>query len=64
MAITKPELLVLCDSYFGSREKSESWLQTSILALGNQTPESLLVTESGIEQVYDCIQRLQHGMTS
>lgn len=64
MAITKPELLVLCDGYFGSREKSESWIQTSILALGNQTPESLLVTESGIEQVCDCIQRLQHGMIS
>ncbi len=64
MAITKTELLILRNSFFGSREKSESWLRTSILALGNQTPESLLVTDSGIEQVYDCIQRLQHCMTS
>lgn len=64
MAITKTELLVLCDSYFGSKEKTKSWLQTPILALGNQTPESLTVTESGIEQVYDCIEQLQHGMIS
>jgi putative toxin-antitoxin system antitoxin component (TIGR02293 family) len=64
MAVTKTELLVLCDNYFGSREKTKSWLQTPVLALGNQTPESLTKTENGIEQVYDCILKLQHGMTS
>ncbi len=64
MIITKAELLALCDTYLGSGGKTESWLQALILALGNQTAKSLIVTNSSIEQVYDCIQRLQRGMTN
>jgi putative toxin-antitoxin system antitoxin component (TIGR02293 family) len=64
VAITKTVLLDLCDSYFGSKERTEFWLKTPNLSLGKQTPESLIVTDTGIKRVYDCIQRLQHGMTS
>lgn len=64
MAMTKTELLAACDNYFGSREKTESWLKTEILALGNKTPGSLLVTQPGIDQVYNLIVRLEHGMTA
>ena len=42
----------------------QSWLTTKSIALGNITPESLLVNLEGIEKVKDALGRIEHGIFS
>jgi len=49
---------------FGSLEKLQSWLHTPLLALGQQTPLSLLDTSFGTRLVMDTLGRIEHGIYS
>lgn len=48
----------------GDREKAVNWMRKPVRGLANETPESLLNTESGAVEVLDLIGRLEHGVFS
>jgi putative toxin-antitoxin system antitoxin component (TIGR02293 family) len=48
--------------YFGSREQAGAWLKKPALALGDETPLSLLDTELGAEQVMTLLGQLEYGV--
>lgn len=50
------------EDVFGEKEKFESWLQESIIALWNQRPIDLLSTEEWRKIVYEALVRIQHGV--
>lgn len=43
------------------KEKFQRWLKKPNLSLGQDTPESLLDTLTGIQEVYFCLNRLEYG---
>jgi putative toxin-antitoxin system antitoxin component (TIGR02293 family) len=50
--------------YDGDRDGAREWLQTSIPALGDQSPLALARTEPGAREVEDLIGRIEHGIVS
>ena len=46
---------------FGNLEAFNSWLSKDAFGLQNQTPDSLLLTSTGINMVMDELTRIQHG---
>ena len=42
--------------------KFQRWLEKPNLSLGGQSPDSLLDTVTGIEEVTACLQRIEHGI--
>ena len=48
-------------SVFGTKEKFDTWLNTSIVALGGITPKSVLDSAFGIEWIMDELGRIEHG---
>jgi putative toxin-antitoxin system antitoxin component (TIGR02293 family) len=42
-------------------EKFQHWLKSKNSSLGGYTPESLLDTSSGIEEVRNCLNRIEYG---
>ena len=47
---------------FGSRDKFNSWLETPNLALGKNTPKSLLDNAFGMELLKDELTKIEHGV--
>ncbi len=43
------------------KEKFQRWLKKSNSSLGGQTPESMLDTTSGIEEIRKCLSRIEYG---
>jgi putative toxin-antitoxin system antitoxin component (TIGR02293 family) len=43
------------------KEKFQRWLKKSNSSLGGQTPESMLDTTSGIEELRKCLSRIEYG---
>ncbi|MCX6308805.1 MAG: DUF2384 domain-containing protein [Bacteroidia bacterium] len=43
-------------------EKFQRWLKKPNISLGGQTPESLLDTTTGIEEVRNCLNRIEYGI--
>ncbi|WP_227520298.1 MbcA/ParS/Xre antitoxin family protein [Marinobacter sp. LV10R510-11A] len=48
----------------GDVEAAERWLSTPVRGLGYQTPNDMLSSETGIEQVRTLIGRLEHGIVT
>lgn len=48
----------------GSLHAAVLWLKSPVLALGNETPISLLNTFTGISVVLDILGRIEHGVQS
>lgn len=46
----------------GNRDAAERWLSQPVRGLGYQTPNDLLSSETGIEQLRTLIGRLEHGV--
>lgn len=46
----------------GDQKAASQWLAKPARALGNKTPEDLLSSEEGVEQVRILIGRLEHGV--
>jgi len=44
------------------KEKYQRWLKKPNSSLGGQTPESMLDTTSGIEEVRKCLSRIEYGI--
>jgi putative toxin-antitoxin system antitoxin component (TIGR02293 family) len=42
-------------------EKFQNWLKKPNIAMGGQTPESFLDTITGIEEVKNCLMRIEYG---
>jgi putative toxin-antitoxin system antitoxin component (TIGR02293 family) len=42
-------------------EKFQNWLKKSNISLGGQTPESFLDTITGIEEVKNCLMKIEYG---
>ena len=51
-------------NYFGTIENTVSWFLTENIGLGDVTPISLLNTDSGLNRVQNCINKLNFGMTA
>ena len=47
---------------FGYKEKFNTWLETSNVALGGSTPKSFLDSSMGIQLVKDELVRIEHGV--
>ncbi|MCG8307211.1 MAG: DUF2384 domain-containing protein [Cytophagales bacterium] len=45
----------------GEKEKFQRWLKKTNISLGNQTPESLFDSITGIQEVKNCLNRLEFG---
>lgn len=61
----KKELVKLIEygeSVFGDKTNFENWLATKSKALGGITPESLLNSADGIQNVKDLLGRIEHGI--
>jgi len=43
------------------KEKFQRWLKKPISSLGGQTPESMLDTTTGIEEIRKCLSRIEYG---
>ncbi len=61
---TKGAIIARLEEVFGSREKSEVWLNEPNRALNMQTPLDLLDTDEGAKQVEDVLIRIEHGVFS
>lgn len=44
------------------KEKFQRWLKKPNISLGGQSPESLLDTTTGIEEVRNCLNRIEYGI--
>jgi PHD/YefM family antitoxin component YafN of YafNO toxin-antitoxin module len=47
---------------FGDEDKWKSWIKTPALALGGESPESIMVTKEGINRVRDLLGQISHGV--
>lgn len=45
----------------GERSKFEHWLDSSNLSLNGRTPKSLFDTQTGLNEVQKCLQRIEYG---
>lgn len=50
--------------YFRSLESAKSWLTNENRGLGNVTPISLMIDDTGVERVHTSLSKLAHGMTA
>jgi len=49
---------------FGDKQKFHKWLERDCMALGGKAPASFLVSEDGIEKVYQILGRIDYGVYS
>ena len=50
------------DVFDGEEQKFQRWLKKPNLSLGGHSPESLLDTVTGIQEVRACLDRLEYGV--
>jgi len=50
------------DVFNGEEQKFQRWLKKNNLSLGGHSPESLLDTVTGIQEVRACLDRLEYGV--
>jgi putative toxin-antitoxin system antitoxin component (TIGR02293 family) len=61
----REQVLAECIELFeGDSDAAERWLSQPVRGLGYQTPNELLSSETGIEQLRTLIGRLEHGVFS
>ncbi|MEQ3622997.1 MAG: antitoxin Xre/MbcA/ParS toxin-binding domain-containing protein [Marinobacter sp.] len=64
-ALSKLREIVIAEAvelFEGDKAAAEQWLSTPVRGLGQKTPNELLTSEEGIEQVRTLIGRLEHGI--
>ena len=62
--ITIAEVTARGSVVFESKDDFLAWIRSSIKALGNRTPHSLLGSRFGTEMVLDELGRMEHGVMS
>lgn len=50
------------EEVFGSLEAFKTWMESAVLALGNQKPKAFLDTSLGIELLMDELGKIEHGV--
>lgn len=59
----REQVLAECIELFeGDRDAAERWLSQPVRGFGYQTPNDLLSSEAGIEQLRTLIGQLEHGV--
>ena len=59
--VSLSSLLAEAEDVFNSKEKADLWFDTPNQALSGDTPKSRIVTEHGLQQVYDLVMRIKYG---
>ena len=49
---------------FGDTSSFQQWIDTPLLALGNQKPMDILNNDTGLSIIKDLVGRIQHGVYS
>ena len=58
------DLLAEARAVFNSKEKVDLWFDAPNRALSGDKPKSRIVTQAGLQQVYDLILRIKYGSYS
>ncbi|MFO6419098.1 antitoxin Xre/MbcA/ParS toxin-binding domain-containing protein [Hylemonella sp. W303a] len=55
------QLFAFAEEVFGTKEKSQEWMRTVVVALGNTRPIDLMSTPEGRKWVRDVLDKIQEG---
>lgn len=55
------QLFVFAEEVFGSKEKSQEWMRTEVVALRSARPIDMMSTPEGRKWVRDVLEKIQEG---
>ncbi len=59
----RQRLLEAAIGYFGNKEAAEKWINSPHMGLEGMTPQEMLDTGPGVEQIMDLVHQLEQGDT-
>ncbi len=58
------QIIARATNTFGSQERALAWLKRPSDPLNNRTPQSLLTTDEGLQQVEQLLGQIDHGIAA